>query len=244
MKNGTTHVFDNGIKVYENQLLDLQKERYRLHNVHEAEEEGVFVEMISDIPRGGTYVNVGAAIGYYPLLAASIREDLNIVAYEPLSTHRRFFRKNILLNGYTRSNFCIHSEGLYSRPGSVNFNIEHYGSMIREDKSKKGFFRKLKERLHNERIICITMEQLSRREPAGIDLLQMDIQGIEARVLEASEGVLGEHVIRNFLIGTHSADIHQRCINILRKHGYHIMLDIFETIHQPDGILTASCETP
>lgn len=242
MTSKATHVFDNGVKVFEHHLLELQKERYRSHNVHEAEEEGIFIDLISRIRANGTYVNVGAAIGYYPLLAATMRKDIKIVAYEPLGVHRRYFEENIRLNGFRKSVFNIHKEGIYSKSGYINFRIEHYGSMIREDSTQKNLLQKLREISDNTRIRCITMQQLSSRERSGIDLLQMDIQGTEAGVLESSERLLASHAIKNFLIGTHSADIHRRCIDVLRRNGYQVYIDNYETLLQPDGILAAGCE--
>ena len=58
------HTFENGVRVYEDQLLDEQRERYRKRNVHEAEEEEIFVELIRRLPADGCFVDVGAAIGY------------------------------------------------------------------------------------------------------------------------------------------------------------------------------------
>ena len=77
MKN--IHVFDNGLKVYGAHLLQLQRERYLHHNIHEAEEEGIFLELIDELETGSTFVNVGAAIGYYVILAKLQRPDLRVI---------------------------------------------------------------------------------------------------------------------------------------------------------------------
>lgn len=238
----SVHEFDNGVKVYEYHLLDIQKERYATNNVHEEDEEPVFLEMLSKIKEGGTYVNVGAAIGYYPLLAASTRSDLNIVVYEPLAVHRKYFCENITLNGYEISGFKIYKEGVYRREGDVSFSVMHYGSMIKEDERKKNFFQKFLERLTNSRVDCVTLEGVSNREKNDIDFLQMDIQGLELDVLNAAEKVLLQHKIKRFLIGTHSESIHRNCTNILIRNGYRILYDVYETKHQPDGILLAEIE--
>ncbi len=235
--NGQVHVFDNGVKVYEHQLLELQKERYALHNVHESDEEDVFLDVLSKVKNGGIYVNVGAAIGYYPILAALKRKDIRIVAYEPLKMHRSHFLDNLKLNGLKRRDFKIYKEGVYVRNGEVNFRIEHYGSKITEDRSKKNALQQIRERINNQRINCITLADLYRREKAEIDLLQMDIQGLEADVLESSENILIQHKIRNFLIGTHSSELHLRCKQVLLKDGYRVLVDNFDTKFQPDGIL-------
>ena len=235
--NNQVHVFDNGVKVYENHLLELQKERYALHNVHESEEENVFLDVLSKVKESGIYVNIGAAIGYYPLLAALKRKDIRIVAYEPLKMHRDYFLDNIKLNGLRRGDFKIYKEGVYVRNGAVNFSVEHYGSKIIEGRSKKNALRLIKERTNNQKINCLTLVDLCRREKAEIDLVQMDIQGLEADVLESSRSILIQHKIRSFLIGTHSSELHLRCKQVLLKDGYRVLVDNFDTKFQPDGIL-------
>ena len=45
------HTFDNGVRVYEDQLWAGQRARYEKRNVHEAEEEDIFVELIGSFRR-------------------------------------------------------------------------------------------------------------------------------------------------------------------------------------------------
>ena len=90
------HTFDNGVRVYDDHLLDEQRERYRRHNVHEAEEENIFVNLIQRIPVDGCFVDVGAAIGYYLILARKLAPGVTIHAVEPLARHRAFLRENLV----------------------------------------------------------------------------------------------------------------------------------------------------
>ncbi len=55
------HIFDNGIRVYDDHLIPPQRKRYAQNNVHEVEEEEIFLR----IPVDGCFVNIGSAIGYY-----------------------------------------------------------------------------------------------------------------------------------------------------------------------------------
>lgn len=236
------HTFDNNIRVYEHQLLDVQKERYVTENVHEAEEEPIFLEVIAQLPKGGVYVNIGAAIGYYPLLAASMRDDLRLISYEPLKMHRRYFVENIKLNEMCESRFTIYKEGVFKRRGFVNFIADSYGSMIDESKRKRNIFQKIVDLINNDSIRCITLKDVADRENCDIELLQMDIQGLEAGVLMADESLLSSHRIKRFLIGTHSIEIHQRCLDVMVSNGYEVMVDQYETQLQPDGIILASCD--
>ena len=92
------HTFDNGVRVFEDQLWEGQRARYRKRNVHEAEEEDIFVDLIRRMPRNGCYVDVGAAIGYYLILARKLAPHLEIHGVEPLERHWHLLRENLALN--------------------------------------------------------------------------------------------------------------------------------------------------
>ena len=251
------HRFDNGILVYEDHLIPVQKERYKKHNVHEAEEEDIFIHLIKSLPPKGCFVNVGSAIGYYPLLALKLAPGLKIIALEPLKLHRRWFRENLALNGFFAGDITLRREGLYSSKGYRDFLEQGYGSKVqlenRKDKEalsglqlvnhllRKNFF--LKNRRKDKKISMIktiTLDQfiLSLKQP--VDLLQMDVQGIEQEVLLGGENTLEEGTVKTFLIGTHNRNLHRKCIKLLEGFGYRVEYDLFDTVDQPDGIIVAS----
>ena len=131
------HTFDNGVRVYEDQLWVEQRARYEKRNVHEAEEEDIFVDLIGRLPPKGCYVDVGAAIGYYLMLARKLAPRLSIHGVEPLERHRRLLRENLALNGLTDSDFKIHPEGLTSSEGSQAFLDRGYSSKLAPVGEKK-----------------------------------------------------------------------------------------------------------
>src|SRR5450432_1643062 len=101
------HTFDNGVRVYDDHLLAEQRARYQKYNVHEAEEEELYVRLVRQLPRDGCFVDVGAAIGYYVILARKLSSALTIHALEPLPRHREFLAENLALNGITNSDVSI-----------------------------------------------------------------------------------------------------------------------------------------
>src|SRR5712691_2479582 len=121
MTQRAIHTFENGVRVYDDHLLAEQRARYRKRNVHEAEEEDIFVDLIRRLPADGCFVDVGAAIGYYLFLARKLSPRLTIHAVEPLERHRAFLRENAVLNGLTTEDFILHPEGLTSSEGSESF---------------------------------------------------------------------------------------------------------------------------
>jgi FkbM family methyltransferase len=250
------HTFDNGVRVFEDQLLEEQRARYRKRNVHEAEEEEIFIDLIRRLPTGGCYVDVGAAIGYYLILARQIFPRLTIHALEPLERHRRFLSENLALNGLTNSDFTIHPEGLTSSEGSETLMDRGYSSRLsgpggKQHLSLSARWKRVLESIGLRRsknatlaIRTITLDTLVRRIACQIDLLQMDVQGLEVEVLKGGAESLKAGAIGTFLIGTHGRKIgltlHAQCRELLEASGYAIEIDQPDTKEQPDGILVAS----
>ena len=244
------HTFDNGVRVYEDQLLEEQRARYRKRNVHEAEEEEIFVDLIRRLPPEGCFVDVGAAIGYYLILARRLSSDLTIHGVEPLERHRQFLQENLVLNGLTSADFVIHCEGLTSSEGDSAFDDRGYSSRLATDSPvarKGGLLEKLGLRRKKDRFLSIptiTLDTLVRRIGRSIDLVQMDVQGLEVEVLKGSSESMRNGAVQTFLIGTHGRarglTMHADCRGLLRANDYTIEIDLPDTKEQPDGILVAS----
>ena len=250
------HTFDNGVRVFEDQLWEEQRARYRKRNVHEAEEEDIFIELIRRLPADGCYVDVGAAIGYYLILARKLSPLLTIRGVEPLDRHRELLRENLLLNSLTIEEFVIHSEGLTSSEGSETFVDRGYTSRLApagksQHLSLSARWKRLLEKIGLRkpktralRIPTITLDTLVRRVGRSIDLLQMDVQGLELEVLKGGTESMKTGAVKTFLIGTHGRAVgltlHEECRELLSSSGYTIEIDRSDTSEQPDGILVAS----
>lgn len=255
------HVFDNGVKVYDHHLMPAQRERYKQRNVHEADEEDIFTEIIRAIPGDGCYVNIGSAIGYYVILARKLSPGLAVHAVEPLERFRGYFRENLLLNELAEDDFTIHPLGVSGLEGKVSFVAKGFESRVVQDDEKhfslpgllmkykdgiKAFLGKLGMKRYAEGageqtiIDTITLNMLVERVGSPIDVVQMDVQGLETAILEGGMESLKRTDVRTFIIGTHGHRIHQRCIDMLTDCGYEIEYEEAHTPHQPDGIIVAS----
>jgi FkbM family methyltransferase len=252
------HTFDNGVRVYDDHLLEEQRQRYQKRNVHEAEEEDIFVDLIRRLPPEGCFVDVGAAIGYYLILARKLSSRLTIHAVEPLERHRAFLHENATLNGLRSDDFIVHREGLTSSEGTETFLDRGYGSRIPLSEKEKRIslstrWKRLLERIGLRTpkkkggqiltIPTITLDTLLRRIGRQIDLLQMDVQGLEVEVLKGGAEAMAAGEVKIFLIGTHGRasglTTHQGCLDLLRTSGYTIEIDQPDTKEQPDGIIVA-----
>ena len=249
------HVFDNGVRVFDDHLLPIQRERYRNRNVHEAEEEDVFAELIRGIPSDGCYINIGCAIGYYPILAKRLAPRLTVHAVEPLARHRDYFAENAKLNDFDPSDFAVHAEAIAAKIGTAPFHDDSYGSaLLREEPRRPVSVRSVlrcilmalglgRPRVGSAvgRVVqTTTLDVLVESIGRTVHLVQMDVQGFELDVLRGAEQSLRTGRVETLLIGTHGEEIHRDCVAKLRWHGYTIEFSEPETKEQPDGILVAS----
>jgi len=249
------HVFDNGISVYDDHLIPAQRERYQKRNVHEAEEEDIFVDLIRQLPADGCYLNIGCAIGYYPLLAKRLAPALTIHAVEPLAQHRAFFAENIRLNRLDLTAFTIHEQAVGLTHGKSWFVEQDYGSVLLRSGPPNpvpvtGLFRKLlatlgvgprqTDPLAERMVETTTLDTLVGAIGRIVNLVHMDVQGLEADVLRGGARVIGMGRVETFLIGTHGRDVHRECVEELAGYGYMIECSEAEARDQPDGILVAS----
>ena len=246
------HVFENGIKVYRRHLLPSQIERYeKIRNVHEADEEDLFLEVLKSSPQIECFLSIGSAIGYYPLLAKKTLPSVIIHAVEPLDFFRRCFKENIKLNGFEPEGFIIHSESVSSFKDSVYFVEAKYGSKdnnqilgLRIKIFIKNLLTELRIKNYQKSKITtlntISLAELIQSVGRPIDFMQMDVQGHELEILKSGEECLQNNLIRTIMTGTHGSEIHDACLQLLKKYDYQIMANEPSTKHQPDGIILAS----
>jgi FkbM family methyltransferase len=232
MADPSIHTFDNGVRICDHHLLEVQRARYRNRNVHEADEEDVFLSALENIPRGGIFLNVGSAVGYYVILAKLKRPDLTIHAVEPLPSQIEWFKENLSINQLHVSDFHLHQIAVAANDDAqAQLLDDNYGSRILNS-SEQTIGRIV-------RVKSVTLAQLCRQIGGKIDLVQMDIQGLELSVLEKFFADSSRSAVSAFLIGTHSENIHGSLIEVLKQHGYEITFECSRPANQPDGILLA-----
>lgn len=241
------HQFDNGIRVFDDHLTEGQRTRYREHNLHEPEEEFLFLEQILNLPKHGIYVNIGCAIGYYPILAHIKRPDLQFFAVEDLVK--------------AKANAISECEG------ESQFLEKDYGSRLIIDGGRnpqaqtKTTLRDWLSLSHLKTILfgsnaasssahplvkvqTKTIDQLIQQLGGTIHFLQMDIQGLEAAALRGAAESVKNHSIHRFMIGTHSEALHQECEAILKSADYRIEYSNPVVPQQPDGMILATADDP
>ncbi|MGJ3240109.1 MAG: FkbM family methyltransferase [Anaerolineae bacterium] len=255
MADGMVHTFDNGIQVYKEHLIPEQLERYRIYNLHEPVEEGVFADILqADGASGTAFIDIGAAIGYYSILARQLQDNLIIHAFEPLERHRTYFEDNMRLNGIDSGNITIHADAISDAVGKQYFADYHYGSTLSKVKqvSMRSRFKRRVQHLLGlktkkpalKQVNTITLDSFIDSLKQPVHLVKMDVQGFELDVLAGAEASLQSKAVHHWIVGTHSPEIHARCIQLFKQHKYHIIYDEQQVDHQPDGLVVARATIP
>lgn len=217
--DGRVHQFDNGVKVYRRQLIGLQLDRYKTTNLHEPEEERHFVEAFARLKPGDVFLDVGAAVGYYSLLAARNGKALDIRAFEPQPRMRRDLEQNIVLNA--ARGIVIEPVAVADEEGWCRID-GGFGAAIGPGRGVR------------QTTLDLFIAGLGK--PVG--LVKLDIQGAELRAIRGARGSFAR--IANWIVGTHSPELHRDCLAALREGGYQILHEDPQPRGQPDGIISAS----
>lgn len=225
--------FDNGIVVPRAFLLPEQMARYQSNVAgvyHEPVEERLFGEALCGLGAGSCYLNVGAAWGYYAILARKTVPALRVHAVEahPQMCSLLFAAAHENgVNGITVVNAAVVGHASVHEPLYLEFG---YGAAVRADN----------ETAQGQRVAATDLPALVEALP-GYDRLfvSMDIQGKEADVLADLALIDPSRQPATILVGTHGAERHEQSRDVLRAQGYAIAHDDPAPVGQPDGILLA-----
>ena len=139
-------------------------------------------------PRIDTMLDIGANIGWYSLLVASINKKASIHAFEPIPNTFKRLLDNCCLN--QADSIICHNFGFSSAPGSFPFYFYPEGS-------GNASIRNLANRDDAQVIDCElkTLSDFCIDLPAdsSIDFIKCDVEGNELFVFQGSSSVLEKH---------------------------------------------------
>lgn len=146
-----------------------------------------------------TFLDVGAALGYYALVAAAVNPEGEIVAFEPTPGTFRYLQRNLQLNA--ASNVRPERLAISDAPGRMDFFVTQNPKFAGLDQlagtsglDATGATRAgaAPERVEVE---VETLDRYVAAHLAGrrVDLLKLDTEATEDRVLAGAGHVLAEH---------------------------------------------------
>jgi FkbM family methyltransferase len=219
-----SYEFSNGVRLRRSDLMQVNSTGTpppATPNLHEPVEEEWLIRALEG---ASVFVDVGAAAGYYSILAKRLRPKLRVVAFEPLPRHADALRANLALNGLERDAVEIREIALSDRTGSGWLADEGFSSGLTDE-------------------VCGVAVQLQTMAEALadlglVDVLKMDIQGAELEVLQHLPDV-----VQTLLIGTTVPRCTTACARSCTNRGYEIGFDDPSPAMQPTGLswLAGAC---
>jgi len=135
---------------------------------------------------GMTFIDVGANIGYYTLVAGRMVGDTGAVhCFEPNGTMRERLEANVRRNSLR--NVVVHGEAVAQGTGQVEFFISTWNANQGISSLIPGRGREQKQSVPSTSIDAFAATLGSRR----IDLIKMDIEGAELLAIEGGRRTLG-----------------------------------------------------
>lgn len=167
------------------------------------------------LQRGSVLFDVGANFGYYAItLAATLRSECRVYAFEPFPSSYERLLTNISLNGLTET-ISAHRLALSDQEGAASMSIRIGGNSgsARLDSSGQSIIRTTLD------VFCIThrIDQL--------DLLKIDVEGHEERVLRGAAQTIRKHRPLIFIeldppLLSDAGSSVERVVSLLQAHGY------------------------
>jgi FkbM family methyltransferase len=194
-------------------------------------------------PRGRlVVVEVGAGWGPWLVAchAAAARlgiAKVELVALEGSAGHQEFLRQHLLDNGIDPSRHRLIHGVAAVRDGEAEFPEvadpgQDYGASVA---APNRFLPRAASRSHSK-LRAYSLATLVEPYPA-VDLLHIDVQGIEGELIAASLEALAAKV-RRVVIGTHGRDIEHRLLTDLSAHGWVLESDESCRYRQARGAVT------
>ena len=196
-------------------------------------EQDVAVLILTELKSGMVFVDIGAHIGEYSIRASQVvGEQGRVYAFEPNSDCYDVLIRNVNINGFR--NIVPERAALSDSCGVAQFEHRKYpdGSGL-ERKNKDPRIDGTNPILFTDSVRTTTLDHYVRS--AGltrVDLLKIDVEGAELKVVRGANGVLGTFfpaLIFEFdtkLMGTYDFDP-KEILSLLRMHDYRVCVPLF-----------------
>ena len=221
------HTVNFSIDLYDNELVS---NYIREYGFWELNASNVLME-IFDINPDILFIDAGANIGYYSLLAAS--KNVNVIAFEPIEENYKLFKNSINNNNFNER-ITLHTIALSDKDEQQSFNIYD---------SNMGLCSTLD---YKDNIISRKEVVTCRRFDDYIDdltkpmIVKIDVEKMEVNVLLGMEKLLQAGNLKYILIEISKDNVSQ-VYNLVKKHGFTTFYNIgFDREHDKNVRLTTT----
>lgn len=199
-----------------------------LNGHHEPQEEKVFYEIVKKLGTGATMIELGSFWCYYSLWFNKAVKNARNICCEPDEANMKIGRANAKLNNATNVTFIDAAAGSNDHE-KIDLPMDSNPSIVKK-------------------VTVRTVDGLVRdNKVKQLDLLHMDVQGVELEALHGAIETIATKKIRFLMVSTHhyffSRDpmTHQKCLEFIEANGGHIIAShtVLESF-SGDGLIAAS----
>lgn len=196
-------------------LGDLTSDWIKVHGQHETGTERFILDHLTP---GTTFIDVGANIGYFSLLAASVSKA-SVVAFEPQPAIAELLRKSVVFN-HLEELVKVESLALSNAPSTMKMTAcpgnSGHSQITRTGTVDTQSFD----------VQVVALDTWMKHNPTGpVSVCKIDTEGSEIQVLEGMSDLLDRdgpaiviEVIEEFLAGFGGSE--SRMLGLLKSRGY------------------------
>ncbi len=163
-----------------------------------------------------TFLDIGAHIGYYTCLSASILKDGKVHSFEVDENCHRFIEKNIKLNAFANTHLNV-----------VAVSDSDAGEYIRDNKTPDNKLSIFSSNSKKRKVPSIAIDDYISTHGLKPDFIKIDVEGAECKVLDGMSKTLGLSPL-TLLVEVHVQTLkkmgysHDEVINTLMENGFEI----------------------
>lgn len=168
------------------------------------------------IEEDSIFIDVGANIGIYSLLAASKIKSGKVYAFEPVNKVILNFKENIRLNNFG-SKVSVFNKVISEKSGKEPYVFEKVSEISAIGSGKTG---------NHSLVKSMSLDDfISKEKIKNIDFLKIDVEGAEMKVLSGARRLLSEGWIKYLLLEVNKKSVRygyvpSDLVNYLNKFGY------------------------
>jgi FkbM family methyltransferase len=140
-----------------------------------------------ELAAGMTVLDIGAHVGQYSLIAAAqVGPAGRVHSFEPNPVSHARLSANVALNQYR--NIALHRLAVSDRSGEATLYLP------RHDNLGEASLQPCQPGMQEEKVRCVTLDEWAETadlgSPARLDLIKIDVQGLEGKVLRGAQNTL------------------------------------------------------
>lgn len=183
---------------------------------------------IRSLPAGAKVWDVGSYTGYYALLSSHLRDDIDILAFEPHPVNYTTLLENIKVNGATNITPLQVALVSHNSPSKMLLNITN-DIMLPSGSSLVDIG---KEITRSVEVNCLVGDQVVSDQSQYPSLIKIDVEGAERYVLDGMVDIL-EKAKPILLIELLDDNSYEYAATLLESYGYKLF-QINETLQRFD----------